>query len=362
MTASQPAAGSACTPEQIAARGNRKPINLALQGGGAHGAFAWGVLDRLLEDDRLAIDAVSATSAGTMNAVALAWGTSLGGSEGARAKLDELWQAVGAAGSLWGPIFSSGPFDKWLALNGVSRDLSPGFLYFQALTHLFSPYVLNPFDFNPLKDLLLSLIDFERLRTCARATRLFVSATNVRTGKIRVFENGELTADTVLASACLPYIFKAVEIDGEAYWDGGFMGNPPLFPLIYRGASRDIVIVHINPLTRPDVPKTAPEIFDRMNEISFNSSLMREMRAIAFVTRLLDEGALDAKRYSRMLIHSIRDDVEMARHGAATKLAPDWDFLRRLRDRGRAAADAWLARNLDKIGRESSLDVAATFL
>jgi NTE family protein len=334
---------------------------VALQGGGAHGAFAWGVLDRLLEDDRLAIDAVSATSAGAMNAVALAYGRSLGGTEGARAKLEELWRAVSRAGSMWSP-FRAGPFDKWLALNHINGDLSPGYLYFQAMTHLFSPYVLNPFDFNPLKDLLVDLIDFDRLRTCPHATRLFIGTTNVRTGKIRVFENDELTADAVLASACLPYIFKAVEIDGEAYWDGGFMGNPALFPLIYRGASRDIIIIHINPLTRPDIPKSGPDIFDRMNEISFNSSLMREMRAIAFVTRLLDEGSLDNTRYSRMLIHSIRDDAEMAHHGAATKLNPDWEFLCRLRDHGRAAADGWLAANFDKVGLASSIDVVATFL
>lgn len=361
MTKSQEASPSACTPEQIAARGDRKPVNVALQGGGAHGAFAWGVLDRLLEDDRLALDAVSATSAGTINAVALAYGRSLGGAEGARAKLEEMWRAVSAASSPWGP-FQSNPLNQWLASRHTSSDLSPAFLYFQAVTQIFSPYVLNPFDFNPLKDLLLRLIDFERLRTCPRATRLFISATNVRTGKIRVFENPELSVDVVLASACLPYIFKAVEIDGEAYWDGGFMGNPPLFPLIYRGASRDIVIVHINPLTRPDVPRSGPEIFDRMNEISFNSSLMREMRAIAFVTRLLDEGALDANRYARMLIHSIRDDAEMARHGAASKLTPSWDFLRRLCDSGRAAAEAWLTQNYHLVGRQSSIDVAATFL
>lgn len=352
---------SACTAEQIAARADRRPVNLALQGGGAHGAFAWGVLDRLLEDDRLALDAISATSAGTVNAVAMAYGASLGGAEGARAKLDELWREVSNAGSVWSPLKASA-FDSWMSRNHINGDLSPSYLYFLALTHLFSPYVLNPFDFNPLKDLLLRLVDFDRLRECPRAPRLFISATNVRTGKIRVFENNEVSVDTVLASACLPSIFKAVEIDGEAYWDGGFMGNPPIFPLIYRGASRDIIIVHINPLTRPDVPRTAPEIFDRMNEISFNSSLMREMRAIAFVTRLLNEGSLDGNRYARMLVHSIRDDVEMANYGAATKLNPDWDFLCRLRDRGRAAASAWLEANLDKVGHASSLDIVATFL
>jgi NTE family protein len=361
MTAPGPSDASVCTPEQLAARGNRKPVNLALQGGGAHGAFAWGVLDRLLEDDRLAIDAVSATSAGAINAVVMAYGTSLGGSAGARAKLAELWRAVSDAAALWGPVRST-PFDQWLALNHVSNDFAPGYMYFQALTQLFSPYALNPFDFNPLKDLLNRLVDFDRLRQCPNATRLFLCATNVRSGKIRVFENPEISSDAVLASACLPYIFKAVEIDGEAYWDGGFMGNPAIFPLIYKGASRDVIVVHINPLTRPDIPKTAPAIFDRMNEISFNSSLMREMRAIAFVTRLLDEGSLDGKRYAKMLIHSIRNDAEMAQHSAASKFNADWDFLCRLKDQGRIAAGAWLEQDFDKVGRQSSIDIVETFM
>jgi NTE family protein len=349
------------TPEQIAARGDRKPVNLALQGGGAHGAFGWGALDRLLEDDRLSIEAVSATSAGAMNAVAMAYGMSLGGPEGARAKLEELWREVSCAGFLWSPVRTS-PLEQWLSLNHIHNELSPSYMAFQAMTQMFSPYVLNPFDFNPLKDVLHKVVDFDHLRQCPHATRLFIGATNVRTSKIRVFDNHELSEAAVLASACLPYIFKAVEIDGEAYWDGGFMGNPAVFPLIYQGASRDVIIVHINPITRPDIPKTAPAIFDRMNEISFNSSLMREMRAIAFVSRLIDDGSLDGKRYARMLIHSIRDDVEMAHHGAASKLNPDWDFLCHLRDSGRAAASAWLAQSYDKVGHESSVDIAGTFL
>src|ERR1043166_432964 len=181
------------------------------------------------------------------------------------------------------------------------------------MTHLLSPYELNPFDFNPLRDVLASVIDFERLNVSPLPPRLFISATNVRTGKIKVFENADLTPEVVLASACLPYLFKAVEIHGEAYWDGGFMGNPAIFPLVYRGASNDVVVVHINPLVRNKLPRTAPEIFDRINEISFNSSLMREMRAIAFVSRLVDDASID--------------DDEMVHHGVATKLNPDWDFL-----------------------------------
>jgi len=351
----------ATTPEQMAARGDRKPVNLALQGGGAHGAFAWGVLDQLLEDNRLAIEALSATSAGAINAVALAYGMSLGGPEGARAKLDELWREISTAGFMWGPVRTT-PVERWLTLNHINSDLSPSYMFFQTLTQMFSPYILNPFDFNPLKDVLHKVVDLEHLRKCPHATRLFINATNVRTGRIHIFKHDEITEAAVLASACLPYIFKAVEIDGEAYWDGGYTGNPAIFPLIYQGASRDVIVVHINAIARPDIPKTAPAILDRMNEISFNSTLMNEMRAIAFVARLVDSGALDPERYAHMLIHSIRNDAEMAQHSAASKLNPDWEFLCHLRDVGRTTAKAWLDANFDKVGRESSVDIAATFL
>jgi NTE family protein len=352
---------SACTQEQIAARGNRKPVNIALQGGGAHGAFAWGVLDKLLEDDRLAIDAISATSAGAMNAVAMAVGASLGGRDGARAKLGEFWREVSRAGMLYGP-FHLLPWQKWLAFDGRLNDLAPSYFLFQMLTHTFSPYQLNPLGLSPLRDVLTKVIDFERLCHSPLATRLFINATNVRTGKIKVFENKDLSADVVLASACLPYLFQAVEIEGEHYWDGGFMGNPALFPLIYKGASRDIIVVHINPLVRDDVPTSAHEILDRMNEITFNSSLMREMRAIAFVSRLIDHNELDSRRYSRMLIHAIRDDVEMAKYGSASKFSINWDFLKQLRDAGRAAASAWLEQHFDDVGHNTTVDLAQVYL
>jgi NTE family protein len=347
---------TACTPEQIAARGDRKPVNLALQGGGAHGAFTWGVLDRLLEDDTLALDAISATSAGAMNAVVMAHGISLGGRDAARAKLEEFWTKVSQTGALFSPLRST-PWERFMPANAFSEDTGPAFMAFQALTHMWSPYQLNPFDFNPLKDVLHAVVDFAKLRTCPHATRLFINATNVRTGKVRVFENAEVSLDSVLASACLPNVFKAVEIGGEHFWDGGFMGNPPLFPLIYRGASRDIIIVHINPLDRPEVPTTAPEIFDRMNEISFNASLMGELRAIAFVAHLVEQGSVPKGRYKQMLIHSIRDEKEMSLLGVASKLNPDWAFLCQLRDAGRRAATAWLDENRPKVGVENSIDI-----
>ena len=338
---------------------NQKIVNLALQGGGAHGAFAWGVLDRLLEDGRIGVEAISATSAGAMNAAVLAYGFAIGGADGARAKLEEFWRRISRAGELYSPVRSF-PWEKWL--NGHSMEYSPSFAMFEAVTRVFSPYQLNPFDFNPLRDVLQEVIDFHRLCRCNETTRLYISATNVRTGKIKVFHNEEMSPDVILASACLPYIFKAVEIDGEHYWDGGYMGNPAMFPLIYNCTSRDVVLIHINPIERAKLPTTSSEIFNRINEISFNSSLMREMRAIAFVTKLIDEGALDKGMYKRMLIHAVRSDSDMNALSVASKLNPDWDFLCRLRDVGRLRATEWLEGSFGKIGQESSIDVAATYL
>ena len=346
-------------PETNGSKPNRKRVNLALQGGGAHGAFAWGVLDYLLEDGRLDVEGISATSAGAMNAVAFAHGISLGGAPGAREKLSSFWREISRAGSLYSPIRAF-PWDRWL--NGFSMENAPSYLAFEMLTRALSPYQLNPLNFNPLRDVLESVVDFEHLSRCDQATRLYVSATNVRSGKIKVFNNAEICADAVLASACLPFMFQAVEVDGEHYWDGGYMGNPAIYPLIYGSACKDVIVVHINPLERDEVPTTAAEIHNRVNEISFNSSLMREMRAVAFVTDLIDQGLLNGKGYNRMLIHSLRSDQEMAKLSVASKLSPDWDFLSHLRDTGRTAARAWLEDNYDNIGVRSSTDVRSTFL
>lgn len=345
---------------RLAIRINQKPITLALQGGGAHGAFAWGVLDKLLEDGRLSIDAMSATSAGAMNAVVAAFGLSIAGPNGAREKLEQFWRRISSAGQPYG--VHAFPWSQWLQGGAPLMDASPTFLAFQVMTHVFSPYQLNPFNLNPLRDALLESVDFARLAKCDRGPRLFLSATNVRTGKIKVFENDAMSVDAVLASACLPYLFHAVEIDGEHYWDGGFMGNPAIFPLIYRRGSRDVVLVHINPIERRALPTTAAEIFNRMNEISFNSSLMREMRAVAFVTKLIDDRALDGDKYSRMLIHSIRDDAAMAGFGVASKFNPDWGFLCRLRDMGRTKAAEWLDCHFDSVGKCPTVDLAEVFL
>jgi NTE family protein len=336
-----------------------KRINLALQGGGAHGAFTWGVLDALLEDGRLDFDGFSGTSAGAMNAAAFAVGWEHGGAESARERLENFWRKVSEAGR---------PLNAWLfgwaaAGAGMQRqtEWSPGYLAFDILSRFFSPYQLNPFNFHPLRKIVDDGIDFAALRQCRR-TKLFVSATAVRTGKIRVFETKEVTTDVLLASACLPYLFHAVEIGGEAYWDGGYMGNPAIFPLIYGCDAKDVVIVQVNPINRPDVPTNARDILDRVTEISFNSSLMREMRAIAFVGRMVEEHKLDSERYKRLNIHFIESETEIAPLGASSKLNTDWKFLCELRDRGRETAKRWLAAHYGQIGRESSVDIRTRFL
>lgn len=339
---------------------NTKNINLALQGGGAHGAYTWGVLDYLLEDGRLNFEAVSATSAGAMNAVALAYGQSCGKSEGARVMLETFWKRVSEAGNVYNPL-KTGPFAPMLSAM-LGPDLSPAYTAFEAMNRVLSPYQANPFNLNPLRNILEELIDFECLQSCKVSSRLFLSATNVRSGKIKVFKNSDLSVDAVLASACLPYVFQAVEIDGEHYWDGGYMGNPAIYPLIYRPKNNEVLIVHINPLCRPDVPKTAAEIHNRINEISFNSSLMREMRAIAFVSKLIDDGKLEEGHYNNMHIHSIHDDEVMGSLSVASKFSTDWDFLVKLKEQGRNSAKEWLDQNFDKIGKESSIDIHDVYL
>lgn len=334
-----------------------KAINLALQGGGAHGAFAWGALDAILADTRLDIEAVSATSAGAMNAVVLADALAEGDREHARERMTAFWKAVADAGQMLSPIKPM----RDLFGRALPIEQSPFYLMFEAMTRLFSPYQLNPFNFNPLRDVLEKQVDFERLRR-TRGMHVHLCATNVETGKVRIFNREEITPDAVLASACLPFLFQTIEIDGAHYWDGGYIGNPAIFPLIYGSRSRDVVIVHINPIVRPGVPQTAPEILNRINEISFNSSLMREMRAIAFVTRLIDEGKVKASDMKQMLIHSIRSDEAMTAHSVASKLNPDWNFLCRLRDSGRGVTERWLRTNHAAIGVRSTVDLDAEFL
>jgi NTE family protein len=335
-----------------------KVVNLALQGGGAQGAFCWGVLDRLLEDGRLDFEGISATSAGAMNAVVMAAGWMRGGREAAREAMTEFWHSVSQVGTGYG-FWNLAPWAE--PLGEYSLDQSPAYLMLDTATRVFSPYQLNPFNFNPLREVLDAQVDFAALRR-ASPFKLFLAATNVETCKVRIFDNRDVTADAVLASACLPFLFQAVQIDGQYYWDGGYLGNPAIFPLIYDCDAADVVIVHLNPIVRPGCPRTPGEILNRLNEVSFNSSLMREMRAVAFVTSLIDRGKLSEDEFKRMRIHAIRADEQMVQHGASSKVNADWHFLLRLRDEGRALAGEWLEQHYAGVGRASTVDLRAEFL
>lgn len=341
----------------------RKRLNIALQGGGAHGAFGWGVLDALAEDGRIEIDGISATSAGAMNASVYAYGKMMGGAEGAREALHNFWFDISAAGSLFSPV-KSNPIESMLCeAENMGRNFS--FAWFEGFTRVFSPYEFNPLNVNPLKDVLHAHVDFEALNRCECA-QLFICATNVRTNKIKIFRNEEVTADAVLASACLPMLFQAVEIDGEAYWDGGYVGNPALYPLVYHTETDDILIVHINPIERDEIPTRADEIANRVNEISFNSSLLRELRTFDLVKRLVEEKWIKPEyrnhfKFNRLCMHSIRADEAMKDFSVASKFSPDWDFLCGLRDRGREAAQDWLKAHFKDVGKRSSFDLRSEF-
>ena len=335
----------------------RRRLNLALEGGGAHGAFTWGVLDRLLEDGRLEIVGLCGTSAGAMNATALAYGLAKGGRAEARATLARFWGLL-AERARCSPLQPT-PLDRLFSVGDI--DFSPGWLAWDTVSRLVSPYVANPTNYNPLAEVLDEVVDFDWLRR-HHTVQLFLCATNVKSGKLRVFGRDEISAKAILASACLPFLFQAVEIDGEHYWDGGFMGNPPIFPLIYETDCEDVVIVQINPICVEEVPVSAPAIIDRMNELSFNSSLMREMRAIAFVQKLLAEHRLPRGPYKDLKIHTIEAEREMRQLGYSSKLNLDGEFLRWLFELGRAQAGAFLEANYDKVGVMSSTDIAGRFL
>ena len=339
-------------PERAAAplQRDRVLVDLALQGGGAHGAFAWGVLDRLLEEPWLEIEAISGTSAGAMNAAVLADGHAAGGAEGAREALERFWSAVSRA-AMFSPIRRT-PLD--VLLGRWTLDASPAFVAMDLAARLVSPYQLNPLGSNPLTDVLAGVVDFDRL---ARAPiQLFVTATNVRTGQGRIFENAEITSDVLLASACLPTLFQAVEIGGEAYWDGGYSGNPTITPLVRDCSSDDTVLVQINPVERPGVPRTAREINNRVNEVSFNATLLKELKMIALLREVANPGDCEGALWARMRVHRIAS-AAMADLGYSSKLNAEWDFLTFLRDEGRQAAEGFLQRHGHDLGRRSTLEL-----
>lgn len=335
---------------------SRKRIKIALQGGGSHGAFTWGVLDRLLDDPRLEIEAVVGTSAGAMNAAVLVDGLARGGPAAAQRHLHAFWNGVSALAAA-SPLQPS-PLDR-IGSPG-NMDFSPSWLIANMLSKVFSPYELNPANFNPLQQLLEDTVDFVRLRE-GMEPALFVSATNVLTGRLRVFERREISVASVMASACLPLMSQAVEVDGEHYWDGGYCGNPPIFPLIYMGGGADVLIVQLNPINIPAVPRDVRGIIDRINTISFNSSLMREMRMIKFVTDLIDNGDLSTGHYLRLNIHTIDAEAELASFNASSKLNGDKEFLQQLHAVGVAKAKVFLDAHFDAIGHRSSTDIAAKF-
>lgn len=331
-----------------------KPIHLALQGGGAHGAFTWGVLDAILGEERLEIRAISGASAGAMNAVALAEGMAEGGREGARRQLRSFWERV-ADGARYSPI-QRNLFDRLLGRWNVEQ--TPGFLWFEWMSRVASPYETNPLDLNPLREVLREEIDFEKVRRC-RDVRLFITATNVATGRVAVFDQKDLTASHVLASACLPSLFQAVEIDGIPYWDGGYTGNPALFPLFKAGDSSDVLIVQITRMQRKELPRTARAIENRLNEITFNASLLGELRAIEFVQRLLDQGRVSPEHYRRLRLHRIDADKALHDLQSSSKVNAEPDFVQLLFERGQHAGLKWLDRNFDALGERSTLDLQA---
>jgi len=331
---------------------NSLPIDLALQGGGSHGAFTWGVLDRLLEEPWLQIVGISGTSAGAMNAAVLAAGWTEGGRQGARAALDEYWKRVSRAAA-FSPLQRT-PFDR--LMGRWTLDWNPAFIAMDLTTRIFSPYDLNPYGFNPLRDILAESIDFPRL---ARSPiKLFITATNVRTGRGRIFRNSEITPEVLLASACLPTMFQAIQIDGEPYWDGGFAGNPTITPLVRETEAHDSVLVQINPRERPGTPRSAPEILNRLNEISFNSPLMKELRMIALLREVSDPGKGEGFRWANMRTHRIMTEM-MTDLGYSSKLNAEWEFLTMLRGEGHRVANEFLDNHADDLGHRSTTDIDA---
>ena len=342
-------------PEKPAPAKGKKRINLALQGGGAHGAFTWGVLDELLNDGRIEIEGISGTSAGAINAVMVADGLARGGPEEARKRLADFWRAASLDGDLskLNRVIS----DRLFSLIPIAGG--PVKAWFDTMASYLSPYDLNPLNINPLKDLIVRFVDFEAIKKSQMP--LFIAATNVHTGKIQLFLRQELTVDHIMASACLPYLFKAVEIDGVPYWDGGYMGNPALYPLFYNAATQDVLIVQVNPVESHDTPTSAREIQNRLNEITFNGTLLREFRAIEFVNRLIADGKLPEGEYREAFIHRIDGGLPLSGFSAASKMNTSWPFLQGLRDIGRESARAFLTAHYDDLGHRGTLDLRAAF-
>ncbi|MDR1982472.1 MAG: patatin-like phospholipase family protein [Holosporaceae bacterium] len=337
----------------------KKRISVAMQGGGAHGAYTWGVLDRLLEEKDLVIEGVSGTSAGGMNAVAVAQGIMTGGNEGAREFLTKYWTINSKAGA--SSIFKPGVLD--ILAGKYTMHNSPGFLFFDFIAKILSPYQLNPLGSNPLKSIVEELFDFDKLNAF-NAVKVFLAATHVYTGKLKIFSNinKELSTEALLATACLPTMFAAVMVKGEYYWDGGFIGNPAIYPLIYNCDTSDIMLIKLNPTHRNKLPTSAAEIGDRLNEITNNTSIMREMRSIHFISKLIDDGIVAPGKLKKLHVHMIEDEAVFYDLGWSSKLNTDSDFLNHLFTAGRKSADSWLEKNYDKINKETTADITEEFV
>ena len=337
----------------------KKSVNLALQGGGAHGAFTWGVLDHLLEDGRVTIEGVSGTSAGAINAVMLADGLARGGVAQARKRLADFWRAISIDGGL--PLIERKTIERLFAF--MPHECSPIEQWFDTLSQFFSPYDLNPLNINPLRDLVERFVDFDAVRN--GGLQVYVSATNVITGRLRVFPRDKITAEAVMASACLPLLFQAAMVDGVPYWDGGYLGNPAIFPLFRDTGTEDVLIVQLNPVERREVPTSSHDIMNRLNEISFNASLFAEYRAMEFVARLVDQGRLargaGPGQYRRVNAHRITLGDHKT-YTADTKLETDYDFFRALHAAGRGAARKFLDAHFNDIGVRSTFDLRAEAL
>ncbi|WP_308916774.1 patatin-like phospholipase family protein [Jannaschia sp. LMIT008] len=333
-----------------------KRINLALQGGGAHGAFTWGALDRILADDRIEVAAISGTSAGALNGAAVKAGLAQGSRDLARENLEWLWTQVGAITEPhWASWLSS--ISPMAVSMGV--EASSGYQWVDLVSRGVSPYLTPDWNDRALRRI-VDRFAFRHVRS-PQGPQFHICATNVRTGKIRLFTRNQISTDAILASACLPTLFPAIEIDGEAYWDGGYTGNPALFPLFEPDLPRDILIVNINPLERPEVPVTARDIQNRINEISFNTSLLRELRAIEFAQRLVRGGKVEPGAMKDVIVHMIADDALMRQLSVATKLVPNPVVIHQLRDAGAKAAGAFLDRDFDAIGERSTVDLIEMF-
>jgi NTE family protein len=329
-----------------------KKIAIGMQGGGAHGAFTWGVLDYILEDGRLDIEGASGTSAGGMNCLALCQGMAEGGKEGARKSLYRYWKILSEKSKKMGMVPT--PMDKFKGGYGISTN--PLFTLMGMISKNMSPYEWNPKNQNMLADLVKELFNFKTI-AAFEELKVFLCATNVRTSKLKIFSGNEITPEAVLASACLPVLFQAVNIEGEDYWDGGFIGNPAIFPLIYNCKTPDIVVLLLTPQYRHNTPKTLDEIHWRMTELSLINTLAREMRAIDFVTKLIDQGIADKTKIKKINMHLIEDPLVFADLDHTSALNSDWDFFQFLFEKGRETAEKWMAKNYDKIGVCSTADL-----